>query len=167
MSPSCQSFSDWFKAWQAVFRIARFKAFSCPIIIIMSCSCPHEVINCACNYWDTLYVIYKDIIIIITIYYIFQYIIHYKVNRYPARYSPRATTTNQPTNRAPNKLARLICAKESIFWDKNGRFWAKHPNNFVREEKFWYTHIRKPLRHLAHIHLLVRHETKWAKNANI
>ena len=96
-----------------------------------------------------------------------MYIIHYKVNRYPARYSPRATTTNQPTNRAPNKLARLICAKESIFWDKNGRFWAKHPNNFVREEKFWYTHIRKPLRHLSHIHLLVRHETKWAKNANI
>ena len=137
MSPSCQSFSDWFKAWQAVFRIARFKAFSCPIIIIMSCSCPHEVINCACNYWDTLYVIYKDIIIIITIYYIFQYIIHYKVNRYPARYSPRATTTNQPTNRAPNKLARPICAKESIFWDKNGRFWAKHPNHFGKEQKFW------------------------------
>ena len=56
----------------------------------------------------------------------------HKVNRCLARYSPRATTTNRPTNsnRAPNELARPICAQESIFWGKNGRFWAKHPNYF-------------------------------------
>ena len=38
------------------------------------------------------------------------------------------TTTNQPTNKA----------QESIFWGKNGRFWAKHPNCFGREQSFGY-----------------------------
>ena len=78
-----------------------------------------------------------------------------KVNRCLARYSPRATTTNQPTKNAPNEQARSICANERIFWGKNGRFWAKYPNYFVREKKFWYTHTRKPLRHLICIVLLV------------
>ena len=52
----------------------------------------------------------------------------YKVNRRLARYSPRTATTNQPTNRAPNEPARPMCAQENIFWGKNGRFRAMHPN---------------------------------------
>ena len=61
---------------------------------------------------------------------------------------------HQPTNqqkRAPNEPARPICAQESVFWGKNGRFGAKHPNYFVREQKLWYTHIRKPLSHYVRI----------------
>ena len=58
------------------------------------------------------------------------------------RDTARATTTNQPTNRAPNEPASPICAHASIFWVKNGRFWAKHSIN--RKQKFWYPHIRKP-----------------------
>ena len=57
----------------------------------------------------------------------------------------RTITTNQPTNRAPNEPARLICAQESIFLDKNGRFWAKHPNYVERGQKFWYPLIRTGL----------------------
>ena len=55
------------------------------------------------------------------------------------------------SDRAPNKLARPICAQESMFWGQNGRFWAKHPNCVGTEQKFWYPHIRKPLRHLVRI----------------
>ena len=47
-----------------------------------------------------------------------------------------------------DKLNRCL-AQESISWGKNGRFWAKHPNYFGREQKFWYPHIRKPPRHLV------------------
>ena len=54
-----------------------------------------------------------------------------------ARYSRSTTTTNQPASRAPNEPAWPICAKESIFLGKNGRFWAKCPNYFVREQKWW------------------------------
>ena len=53
-----------------------------------------------------------------------------------------------------------LYAQESIFWSENGRFCAKRPNYFVREQKFWYSHIRKPMRHLGRIVLL-------AKNANV
>ena len=54
-----------------------------------------------------------------------------------------------PTNRAPKKPAMPIYARESIFWGKNIRFWAKHPNYFGRE--FWYPHIRKPPRYRTRI----------------
>ena len=87
-------------------------------------------------------------------------IISNKVDRCPARYSPRATNSNQPTNRAPNEPARPISAQESIFWDKNGRFRANHPNSFGREQKFWYAHIRKPPRHLVRNVFLVRNSFK-------
>ena len=53
-------------------------------------------------------------------------------------YSLRATTADLPTKRAPNEPARPICAQKSIFLDKNGYFWAKHPNYVGREQKFWY-----------------------------
>ena len=72
----------------------------------------------------------------------------HKVDRCLARYSPRAITTNQLTNRAPNEPARPICAQKSIFLDKSGHFWAKHPNYVEREQKFWYPLIRKPPCHL-------------------
>ena len=90
-----------------------------------------------------------------------------KVTRCLARYSPRTTTTNQPASRAPNEPAWPIRAKESIFLVKNGRFWAKRPNYFVREQKFWHTHIRKPVRHLVRIVFLVGLGTKWIRKANI
>ena len=57
----------------------------------------------------------------------------YKVKRCLARYNQRTTTTNQPINRAPNEPTRPIYAQESIFWGKNGCFWAKHPYYFGRE----------------------------------
>ena len=50
---------------------------------------------------------------------------------------------------------------------KNGRFWAKHPNYFGREQKFWYPLIRKPLRHLVRIVLLVGLGIKWIRKAKI
>ena len=75
----------------------------------------------------------------------------HKVNRSLARYSPRTKTTHQPANRASHEPARPICTQESIFGGKNGRFWAKYPNYFGREQKFWYPHIRKPPRHLIRI----------------
>ena len=43
----------------------------------------------------------------------------------------------------------IICAQGSIFWDKNGRFWAKHHNYIGREQEVRCSHIRKPLRHLV------------------
>ena len=64
-------------------------------------------------------------------------IIH-KVERCLERYSPRTTTTNQQTSRAPNDPARPICAQESIFWGKDGCFWAKHPYYFWRERSGTY-----------------------------
>ena len=64
----------------------------------------------------------------------------HKVNRCLARYSPRTTTTNQPTNRAPNEPARSVCAQESMFWGKNGCFWAKHPN-YLGGSKSSGTHL--------------------------
>ena len=53
-----------------------------------------------------------------------------------------------------------MCPRKHILGQK-WPFWAKHPNYFVREQKFWFTHIRKPLRHLVPIVLLVGHGTKW------
>ena len=35
--------------------------------------------------------------------------------------------------------------------------------NYVREQKFWNIHIRKPMRHLVRIVLLVGHGTKWIR----
>ena len=66
-----------------------------------------------------------------------------KVNRCLARYSPRSTTTNQPTNRIPNEPERPICAQESIFWARFGRFGAKNPTFDGRKLKFLYPFIGK------------------------
>ena len=91
----------------------------------------------------------------------------YKVKRCLARYSPRTTTTNQPTNRAQNKPSGPVCAQESIFWGKNGRCRAIHPNHFGREQKFWYPHFKKPPRHHVCIVFLVGDGTKWIRKTNI
>ena len=40
-----------------------------------------------------------------------------------------------------------MCLRKHIL----GHFWANDPNYFVREQKFWYTHITKPLRQLVRI----------------
>ena len=54
-----------------------------------------------------------------------------------------------------------IWAKILIFWrGKNGCLWAKHPNYFGREQKLWYSHIRKPTMHLVPIVYLARHSIK-------
>ena len=76
-----------------------------------------------------------------------------------------ARAPQPPTNRAPNEPTRPMWPRKHIL-GQNG-FWANHPNYFVREQKFWYTHIRKPLRHLIRIVLLVGHGAKWIKWANI
>ena len=44
--------------------------------------------------------------------------------------------TNQPTGHQMNQ--------EYMFWAKFGRFWAKNPNLYLREEQnFWYPHNQK------------------------
>ena len=70
-----------------------------------------------------------------------------------------------PTNRARKKPAMPIYARESIFWGKNIRFGAKHPNYFGRE--FWYPHLRKPPSYLNCIVFLVGHGIKWARKAYV
>ena len=45
---------------------------------------------------------------------------------------------------------------------KKAYFGAKYAKkNYEREQNFWNTHIRKPMRHLVCIVLLVGHGTKW------
>ena len=51
--------------------------------------------------------------------------------------------------------------------DQKSIFWGKYPNYFGREQKFWYPHIRKPVRHLVRIVFLVGLGTKWIRKANI
>ena len=77
------------------------------------------------------------------------------------------TTTNQPTGHQMSLQSLFTCARESIFLGKNGRFQFKDPYYFVREQKFWYPYIKKPLTHLVCIVLLVGHCTKWIRKANI
>ena len=69
-----------------------------------------------------------------------------KVDRCPAIYSLRVKPNNTPTEHQMGQQG--LYAQESIFWGKNGRFRAKHPNYFEREQNFWYPHIRKPTRHV-------------------
>ena len=38
-----------------------------------------------------------------------------------------------------------MCSQECIFRGKYGRFWAKHPNYFEREQKFLYPQIKNHL----------------------
>ena len=52
---------------------------------------------------------------------------------------PPQPPTNQPLGHQMSRPARLKCA----------RFWAKYPNHFGSEQKFWYPLIRKPPRHLV------------------
>ena len=77
------------------------------------------------------------------------------------------TTANQPTGHQMSLQSLFTCARESIFLGKNGRFQFKDPYHFVREQKFWYPYIKKPLTHLVCIVLLVGHCTKWIRKANI
>ena len=82
-----------------------------------------------------------------------------KVNRCLAIYSLRHNH-QPPTNRAPNEPAM----------DKNakfGGFWAKNPNHYWRNQKFWDPHKGKPTQAPCSHWFLVRHWTKCAKNANI
>ena len=83
----------------------------------------------------------------------------------PERYSPRATTPK--TNRAPNELARPVCAQESIFWAKFGLFGAKNPYLYGRKQKFWYPLNGKTALVPCSHRFWVGHGIKWAKNANI
>ena len=64
---------------------------------------------------------------------------YYKVNRCLARYSPRATTTNQMSRQG---LAQID--QKCQFWAKFGRFWAKNPFFYWRNQKFCYPHNGKP-----------------------
>ena len=69
----------------------------------------------------------------------------HKVNRCLARCSPHATTTNRLTNRALNKPAWPCQIDQKCqFWAKFGRFWAKNPFLYWRNQKFCYPHNGKP-----------------------
>ena len=69
----------------------------------------------------------------------------YKVNRCLARYSPRATTTNRPTTGHWISLHGLAQIDQKCqFWAKFGRFGAKNPNFYWKNQKFCYPHNRKP-----------------------
>ena len=63
---------------------------------------------------------------------------------------------------------RPLCAKESIFWGKNGCFRFKHANYFGRGQKFWYPHICNPPIDAPRLHCFsVGHGTTWPRRANI
>merc|ERR1712163_27491 len=53
------------------------------------------------------------------------------------------------------------------FWAKFGRFWAKNPFFYWRNQKFCYPHNRKPTSAPCSNCFLVGHWTKCAKNGNI
>ena len=64
-----------------------------------------------------------------------------KVNRCLARYSPRATTTNRPTTGHWISLHGLAQIDQKCqFWAKFGRFGAKNPNFYWKNQKFCYPH---------------------------
>ena len=93
-----------------------------------------------------------------------EWVISNKVNRCLARYSPRQnhqpTAHQQGTKWASNGQKCQIRAKF-------GGFWAKNPNYYWRNQKFWDPHKGKPTQAPCSHWFLVRHWTKWAKNANI
>ena len=62
----------------------------------------------------------------------------HKVNRCLARYSPRATTTNLPSTKWASN------GQKCQFWAKFGRFWAKNPFFYLRNQKFCYPHNGNP-----------------------
>ena len=69
----------------------------------------------------------------------------YKVNRCLARYSPRATTTNRPKTGHWISLHGLAQIDQKCqFWAKFGRFGAKNPNFYWKNQKFCYPLNRKP-----------------------
>merc|ERR1712240_696887 len=53
------------------------------------------------------------------------------------------------------------------FWAKFGRFWAKNPFFYWRNQKFCYPHDGKPTQAPCSHCFLVGHWTKCAKNGNI
>ena len=59
-----------------------------------------------------------------------------------------------------------MCPRKHILGQK-GCFWAKHPNYFGREQKFWCPYIKKPLSNLVRNIFLVGHCTKWTRKASI
>ena len=56
----------------------------------------------------------------------------------------------------------LNCAKESIFWGKNGRFWAKYAKKKLCEGAKVLEHTYQKTNVL-----LVGHGTKWIRKANV
>ena len=62
------------------------------------------------------------------------------------RYSPRTTTTNQMSRQG---LAQN--EQKCHFRAKFGLFWAKNPNFYQRNQKFFHRHTENPPRHLIHI----------------
>ena len=68
-----------------------------------------------------------------------------KVNRCLARYSPRATSTNRPTTGHWISLHGLAQIDQKCqFWAKFGRFGAKNPNFYWKNQKICYPHNGKP-----------------------
>ena len=64
-------------------------------------------------------------------------IVLHKVNRCLARYSPRAKTTKRPTTGHWVSLLGLAQIDQKCqFWAKFGRFGAKNPNFYWKNQKF-------------------------------
>ena len=90
----------------------------------------------------------------------------YKVNRCLARYSPRATTTNQPKTGHWISLHGLAQIDQKCqFWTKFGRFGAKNPYFYSKNQKFCYPLNRKPTQAPCSRWFLVGHWTKCVKMA--
>ena len=76
-------------------------------------------------------------------------------------------STNPPTRHQMSLQSLAKNDQKCQFRAKFGRFWAKNLNSDWKKQKFWYPHNGKntyaPCLHC----ILVWHETKRAKNANI
>ena len=77
----------------------------------------------------------------------------------PARHN------HQPTHQQGTKWASN--GQKCQIWAKFGGFWAKNPNYYWRNQKFWDPHKGKPTQAPCSHWFLVRHWTKCAKMANL
>ena len=75
--------------------------------------------------------------------------------------------TDPPTGHRKNLHGLAHINQKCQFWAKFGRFWAKNPFFYWRNQKFCYPHNGKPTQAPCSHWFLVGHWTKCAKNGNI
>merc|ERR1711923_545602 len=84
----------------------------------------------------------------------------------PQKLNPQPPTDPQSGHRISLHGLAQIDQKCQI-WAKFGRFWAKNPSFYWRNQKFCYPHNGKPTYAPCSYSFLVRNWTKCAKNGNI